>query len=78
MFVMLGIVLKVKRQIALTISINQQNIEVQLGKNISQQVAESGFANPPFEGEKGDDQRLSRFESSCSIPKSTECICTVE
>ena len=77
-FFKLGVVLEMKRQVALTISINEQYIESQLGKNVSQQIAQGGFANTPFEGEEGNNQSLGRYESRCGVPESTQCVCTAQ
>lgn len=76
MVFMLGVVLEMKRQIALSVSINQQYTEAKLGKNVGQQIAEGSLANTSFEGEEGNNQSLGRYESSCSVSKCTQCICT--
>ena len=58
MFVKVRVVLEMKRQVALTITINEQYIESQLGKSVCQQIAEGGFANTPFEGGKKQQSKL--------------------
>lgn len=77
MFVKVRVVLKMKRQVALTVTINEQYIDYsQLGKSVCQQIAEGGFVNTPCEGEKSNNQSLSRCESRRGVPKSTHCVCT--
>ena len=78
MFFKLGVVLEMKRQVALAVSIDEQYIESQLGKNVSQQIAQGGFANTPFEGEDGNNQSLGRYEGRCGVPESTQCVCTAK
>ena len=76
MFVKVRVVLEMKRQVALTVTINEQYIESQLGKSVCQQIAEGGFANTPCEGEKSNNQSLSRCESRRGVSKSTQCVRT--